>query len=106
MVGCITGVLLSYQLNTRRQNLSGIFEIPQVIGGLLAAWIVWEWLPLIPSLDFQLVKNHLKELLAFDSISFNLLFERAAITLLFGELLSRVFKPHHSLIALPLMAAA
>lgn len=105
MVGCIAGVLLSYQLNTHRQNLSGIFGVQQVIGGLLATWIVWEWLPLIPSLDFQLVKNHLKELLAFDAISFNLLFERAAITLLFGELLSRFFKPHHSLIALPLMAA-
>lgn len=105
MVGCIAGVFLSYQLNTRRQNLSGIFGIQQVIGGLLAAWIVWEWLPLIPSLDFQLVKNHLKELLAFDSISLNLIFERAAITLLFGELLSRFFKPQYSLIALPLMAA-
>ena len=106
MVGCIAGVLLSYQLNARRQNLSGIFGIQQIIGGLLVAWIVWEWLPLIPSLDFQLVKNHLKELLAFDSISFNLVFERAAITLLFGELLSRVLKPHHSLIALPLVVAS
>ncbi|EKD97583.1 MAG: hypothetical protein ACD_23C00852G0005 [uncultured bacterium] len=105
MVGCVVGVLLGYQLNSRRQSLSPVLGLQQAIGYVLAAWVVWEWLPLIPSLDFQLVKNHLKDLLAFDSISFSLLFERAAIALLFGELLSRALKPQQSLIALPLLIA-
>ena len=103
MVGCAVGVLLGHRFLSRRQILPGVSGSKQSIGFVLGAWIIWEWLPLVPSLDFQLVKDHLKDLLAFGSISFNLVFERIAISLLFGDLLSRLFTPRQSLILLPLL---
>lgn len=105
MFGCAAGASLGYRLSTQRQSLSGFMGLQSAIGYILAAWVVWEWLPLIPSLDFQLLKNHLKELLALESISFAPIFEHVAITLLFGELLSRILKPNGARYALPILAA-
>jgi len=103
MVGCAVGFLLGNRLLAHDQNLSGILNFQQTSGYFLAAWITLEWLPLIPSFDFQLIKDNVKNLLAFRSISFSLVFERVAITLLLGELLNWHFKPRHTLILLPLL---
>ena len=105
MVGCAAGALLGHQLFARRLNLSGIVNLQQASGYVLVAWIALEWLPLIPSLDFQLIKDNVKDLLAFESISFSLVLERAAMTLLLGELLNRLFRPLRALIVLPLLIA-
>ena len=106
LVGCAAGALVGHRLLTRHHKLSDILNLKRTSGYVLAAWIVVEWLPLIPSLDFQLLKDNAKDLLAFESISYSLVFERAAITLLIGELLNRIFKPSRSLILLPLLVAA
>jgi len=106
MVGCSVGALVGHRLLTHHHKLSDVLNLQRTSSYVLAAWIVVEWLPLIPSLDFQLVKDNVKDLLAFESISFSLVFERAAITLLIGELLNRIFKPSDSLILLPLLVAA
>lgn len=106
MVGCAVGFLLGHKFHALRQSLSGVSGLKQSMGFFLGAWIIWEWLPLVPSLDFQLVKDHLKDLLALGSISFNMVFERVAISLLFGDLLSRLFTPRQSLILLPILVTA
>lgn len=105
MVGCALGVGLGHLVLTRRYKFLGLSTSQQIAGSMLAAWIAIEWLPLVPSIDFQLVKNHLKDLLTFESLSFSHFFERFVITLLFGELLSRLLKPRQSLFALPMLVA-
>lgn len=103
MLGCAAGALVGHRLLAHHRKLSEILNVQRTSGYILAAWIVVEWLPLLPSLDFQLVKDNMKDLLAHEPISFSIVFERAAITLLIGELLNRISKPSRSLILLPLL---
>lgn len=106
MLGCGLGMALGSFILTHPRQLAGPLPLKRDAVTLLCAWILIEWLPLVPCLDFQLVKTQVNSLFAFGSISFGQLFERIAIILFFGELLSRVFKPRQSLILLPLLAAA
>lgn len=105
MVGCAMGIALGQFVLSHRYRLSGLPAAQQLPACIVAAWIVIEWLPLVPSLDFQLVKNHLKGLLSFELMSFGHIFERVAMTLLLGELLSRLGKPGRSLFLLPTLVA-
>jgi VanZ family protein len=103
MVGCAIGVAFGHYMRGRRQLLSAK---PAGAAFLLAAWMLVEWLPLVPSLDLQLIKDHLKALLALDSLDFGQLSMRLALTLLFGELLVRTCKPIQSLFLLPVVVLA
>lgn len=106
MLGCGLGMALGNFMLMRRHQFTGQLSSKRDVIFLLGAWILVEWLPLVPSLDFQLIKAQVNDLLAFGSISFGDLFERFVITLLFGELLSRLFKQRQSLILLPVLVAA
>lgn len=103
MVGCVIGMALGHYLRGRPRLLSAK---PAGAVLLLAAWVLVEWLPLVPSLDLQLIKDHLKALLVLDSIDIGELSMRLALTLLFAELLGRVLRPIQSLLVLPVVVAA
>jgi VanZ family protein len=103
MVGCVIGMAFGQYLRGRPRLLSAK---PAGALLLLAAWGLVEWLPLVPSLDLQLIKDHLKTLLVLDSIDVGELSMRLAVTLLFGELLGRVLRPIQSLLVLPAVVAA
>ncbi len=106
MAGCLIGMALGYYVSKNRHYFA-------IRGGrnpaalwLLATWILIEWLPLIPSLDLQLIKNQLKSLLVSDSIDIGNFAISFAISMLFGELLSRRFNTLHSALILPAIIAA
>ncbi|MFZ4286466.1 VanZ family protein [Variovorax sp. HJSM1_2] len=89
MVGCVTGVAISVPV-LRRLSAGQLSTERMVAAALLAAWVVGEWLPLVPSLDLQLLKDKLKELISPSDFSLRELVLRAALALLVGQLLTEL----------------
>jgi len=53
---------------------------------MLVIWLAVEWLPLVPSLDFQLFKQHAREFLSFGSVAPGTLCRYLALGVFIGEL--------------------
>jgi len=63
LVGCVLGSIVGSLLASRTAAIPNSSQIPQA-EGLLLAWLLAHWLPLVPSLDLQLLKDHLHNLIS------------------------------------------
>lgn len=70
---------------------------------LLVAFVVAEWLPLVPSIDLQLIKEQLKSLWTEPTFSTAVLLQQAAMTVLAGQLLAAFTSTRRSIVLLPLL---
>ena len=70
---------------------------------LLLAFVVAQWLPLIPSIDLQLVREQLKSFWLEPTISMSALLMQAAMAMLAGHLLGTLVGIRHSVVLLPLV---
>ena len=70
---------------------------------LLGAWLLAYWLPLVPSIDLQLVKNNLKAALDVSTISLGMLAPAVAMALALGYLLARLVGDRMSGVLLPML---
>jgi VanZ family protein len=108
MVGCVLGIVISMPV-LQRLSAGKLSPERMVAAALLAAWVVGEWLPLVPSLDLQLLKDKLKELISPSDFSVRELVLRAALALLVGQLLTELqfFKTRvQGILALAVLCAA
>ncbi len=87
LVGCIIGVAIGYRLLAKRKTNGGAAPPALVGDALLGAWLLTEWLPLIPSLDVQLIKEHLKTIVAGPALNIGELAPQLAMTVLAGHLI-------------------
>lgn len=86
LAGCLLGAGVGRMLATRPRLFAG-FSTGQVRAAyMLLVWLAVEWLPLVPSLDFQLFKQHARELLSFGGSAAGTLFRYLALGVFVGEL--------------------
>jgi len=105
-LGTLAGIALA-RFVERRLGGSGRWRPEQLLAlGLLTGWLVVQWLPLIPSLDAQLVKDNLKAALQDSTLNFGILVPTAAMAAMCGYLLSLVTRPVRSAALLPLLLIA
>ncbi|MDP1654457.1 MAG: VanZ family protein [Rhodocyclaceae bacterium] len=88
MVGCALGMSLGKFFLARPTSSKPNPGQTQPANVLLVGWLLIELLPLVPSLDIQLIKEHVKDTFAKPELSIGTLAPRAAMTLLAGHLLS------------------
>lgn len=98
-VGVVAGRLLAPQPGGVVQS----WQQATLPAALLAGFVMAEWLPLVPGLDLQLVKNQLKSLLNGPPLSFGEVYARMAFGLLAGYLLAAISSVRWSLVLLPLL---
>jgi len=70
---------------------------------LLIGFVIAEWLPLIPSIDLQLMRDQLKSLWVEPGLSTSTLLLHAALAMLAGHLLGTLFGLRRSVMLLPLV---
>jgi len=105
-LGTLAGIGLA-RFVERRLGADGRWRADQLLAlGLLVCWLVVQWLPLIPSLDAQLVKDNLKAALQDSALAFGILVPAAATAAMCGYLLSLVTSPVRSVALLPLLLVA
>ena len=88
MVGCTLGMSLWKFFLARPTSSKPNPGQTQRANVLLVGWLLIELLPLVPSLDIQLIKEHIKDTFAKPALNIGTLAPRAAMTLLAGHLLS------------------
>jgi VanZ family protein len=103
MVGVAAGMLLWSQVARQYRRSSGHSTELLASGGLLGAWLFAYWLPLVPSIDLQLLKNNLKVALNEPTITLAEFVLGLAMALMSGHLLSRLAGVRASLTWLPLL---
>ena len=65
--GCAIGCAIAYlPLNRFLARFTGVEAYPPIPLILGCLWLIYNWAPFIPSVDFQLLKNSLKMILAAD----------------------------------------
>lgn len=90
LVGCLLGAGMGRMLSTRPRLLAALSPGQIRAIYMLAIWLAIEWLPLVPSLDFQLFKQHAREFLSFGSTAPGTWCRYMALGLLVGELSAAV----------------
>ena len=102
LVGLATGALLGRLLLKHLQSSSGKSVDTLTAWSLIVAWVLVEWSPLVPSLDFQLVKDQVKLLLAGGpAFSIPGIVLQTAVALFLGSLLGLAFGGRRALWLLP-----
>lgn len=101
MMGVAVGVALGGQALKRRQANTVLRGDSLVVVGLLSAWLLTYWLPLVPSLDLQLLKDNLKAALTAQAFSYGEFMPGLAMALMSGYLLGRLAGFRASLVWLP-----
>lgn len=86
MVGCLLGIGLGRLFSSRPRLFAGLSGGQIRAAYMLAIWLAIEWLPLVPSLDFQLFKQHARELLSFGNTAPGVFCRYFALALFVGEL--------------------
>lgn len=103
MLGLAAGLVLGRK--ARKRVNTGSSAASFGASCLLGAWLLAYWLPLVPSIDLQLLKDNLKAVLTSRSFSFGDFMSGLAMALMAGYLLSRVVGTRASLIWLPVFLA-
>jgi VanZ family protein len=101
MLGVAAGLVLGRRAQKRLTGSAAGSAVSVVAACLLVAWLLAFWLPLVPSLDLQLVKDNLKSLLDTRTFSFAGFMPGLAMALLSGYLLSQLVGIRASLVCLP-----
>ena len=105
MAGLVAGLLLG---PWALKHWHGSARRPATSSGaawLLCAWLLAYWLPLIPSIDFQLLKDNLKLALNARAFEFTDVLSGISMALMSGCLLSRLVSVRRSAIYLPALLA-
>ena len=105
LVGISIGLMPGAVLLSLLDSQTKLPHAGLVPGLLLIGFVLAEWLPLVPSLDFQLVKEQLKQLLAAPALDWTALLQRIAMALLAGHLLSKLLDLSKSWVLLPVLLA-
>lgn len=105
LVGMVVGAVPGAYLALRRGTGTVQEQVALVPVFLLCGFILTEWLPLIPSIDLQLVKEQLKSLWTAPTLSWLILWQRFAMALLAGHLLTTILDDRKSRHLLPLLLA-
>jgi VanZ family protein len=101
MLGVAVGLALGGQALRRRQANTVLRGDSLVVTCLLSAWLLTYWLPLIPSIDLQLLKDNLKAALSARAFSYGEFMPGLAMALMSGYLLNRLAGFRASLVWLP-----
>lgn len=90
-VGTVVGIATALAIEGRMRNLGAKLS-PDARSpvALLALWVVTQWAPLVPSLDWQVIKDNLKPLLLHPTISTSILLLAFARALAAGCLLAAI----------------
>jgi len=105
MAGLVAGLLLG---PLALKHWRGSARRPATSFGaalLLCAWLLAYWLPLVPSIDFQLIKDNLKLALNARAFTFMDVLSGTSMALTSGYLLSRLVSVRRSAIYLPALLA-
>lgn len=90
VAGCLVGAVLGRLLASRPRLFAGLGPGQVRAVYLLGLWLAIEWLPLVPSLDFQLFKLHARELLSFGNPAVGSFCRYMALGVFVGELSAAV----------------
>jgi hypothetical protein len=101
MLGVAAGLALGHEARRRMVVNAGASAASIAAAGLLGAWLLAYWLPLVPSIDLQLLNDSLKALLNADAFSFGAFMPALAMALMSGYLLSQLVGIRASLVGLP-----
>lgn len=103
LVGIAGGMVAGGYFAPRLSAGTGHRHAVVVPACLLLAFVVAEWLPLIPSIDLQLIRDQLKSLWVEPRMSSSALLLQAAMAMLAGHLLGRLVGLRRSVVLLPLV---
>jgi len=101
MLGVAAGLVLGREALRRMAVNAGASAASIAAAGLLGAWLLAYWLPLVPSIDLQLLKDNLKAVLNVGAFSFGAFMPALAMALMSGYLLGRLVGIRASLVGLP-----
>lgn len=90
LAGSLLGAGIGRMLSTRPRLFAGLSSGQIRATYMLAIWLAIEWLPLVPSLDFQLFKQHARDFLSFGSTTLGTLCRYMALGVFVGELSAAV----------------
>lgn len=90
VAGCLVGAVLGRLLASRPRLFAGLGPGQVRAVYMLGLWLAIEWLPLVPSLDFQLFKLHARELLSFGNPALGSFCRYMALGVFVGELSAAV----------------
>ena len=105
MLGMLGGVLAGGCIAMLKPGLAELPRTRTIPLSLLAVLVAIEWIPLVPSLDLQLVKLHLKLLWSTPVTLGAPLWQGIAMAILAGYLLASVFNRRRSVLWLVLFLA-
>lgn len=105
-VGIVVGGVIGQWMSDRPNDAARIRQRTSLPALLLVGFVLIEWLPLVPGLDLQLVKNQLKALWNGPPLSFGDVSARMAFGLLAGYLLAAISGLRLSLVLLPAVLVA
>ncbi len=101
MLGVAAGLVLGRGVRQHLAVNAGGAGVSIAAASLLGAWLLAFWLPLVPSVDLQLLKDNLKAVLNARAFSFGAFMPALAMALMSGYLLSRLVGIRASLVGLP-----
>lgn len=105
MAGVAAGLVAGRLALRRVRAGAGDASASLAPAGLLGAWLLAYWLPLLPSVDLQLIKDNLKAALSAPNLSIGAFMLGAAMASMSGYLLSRLVGLRASLVYLPAFLA-
>lgn len=105
MVGVAVGLVVGRQAMRRVRSGVGGSSVPLAPAVLLGAWLLAYWLPLLPSIDYQLLKDNLNAALSATNLSIGAFMLGVAMASMSGHLLSSLIGLRASLVCLPLFLA-
>lgn len=107
VLGLAAGMFLGSRALMRRKLGAATEAGSFAAAYLLGAWLLAFWLPLVPSLDLQLLKTNLKDLMSAHAFSLGEFMVGLPMAMMSGYLLSRIWGLRASLIwLLPLLGLA
>lgn len=105
MLGVAVGLVLGRQTRKHLTVNVGGSAASFAAAGLLGAWLLAYWLPLVPSIDLQLLKDNINAALTAPAFSLGDFMHRLAMALMSGYLLCRLLGIRASLVWLPVWLA-
>ncbi|MDO8450874.1 MAG: VanZ family protein [Rhodoferax sp.] len=106
LIGIAGGIVVGGYFTMRLPGKTVDQHSAVVPASLLVAFVVAEWLPLVPSIDLQLIKEQLKSLWTEPTLSTAVLLQQAAMAVLAGQLLAALTSTRRSVVLLPLLLMA
>jgi len=102
MLGIVVGLVVGWRVRKRLAAGNPSARAASVVTVcLLGAWLLAYWLPLVPSLDLQLLKDNFRLVLSDRGLSIEAFMPGLAMALMSGYLLSRLMGVRASLLWLP-----